>query len=71
MGKLNLLTAEQRVNYFYDGFLCLRGFINDEWLTQLNDAAERAINYSRSVIKTNDWLASRVITVPKSRVFVV
>ena len=56
MGKLNLLTAEQRVNFFCDGFLCLRGFINDEWLTQLNDAAEHAINYSRSVIKTNDWL---------------
>ena len=56
MGKLNLLTAEQRAEFFHDGFLCLKRLINDEWVTQLNNAAEHAVTYSRSVIKTNDWL---------------
>ena len=55
MSRLNLLSTKQRATFYCDGFLFLPRFINDEWLTRLNNAADRAIEDSRSVSKTNDW----------------
>ena len=56
MGNLNLLTTKQSANFDRHGFLCLPGFIDDDWITRLNDAASRAIEDSRKISKTNDWL---------------
>lgn len=52
----DVLTAAQKAAFERDGFLGLPGFIGADWLARLNAATERAVEESRALTETSEWL---------------
>jgi hypothetical protein len=44
-----VLTQEQRLNYFENGYLALEKFVSDDWLKRLNDVTAEFIDESRKM----------------------
>jgi ectoine hydroxylase len=53
---MNILTAAQKASYEADGFLGLPGLVDAEWLQRLNAATTRAVEESRGITETSEWL---------------
>lgn len=51
---LNVLTAEQRLKYFQDGYLVLPDYVPQEWLEKLVAASGDLVERSRSVTQSDN-----------------
>lgn len=49
-----VLSAEQRADYFRDGYLVLPGFVSEQWLGRLWQVTNEFIEHSRRVSRSDD-----------------
>ncbi|MEZ5236255.1 MAG: phytanoyl-CoA dioxygenase family protein [Acidimicrobiales bacterium] len=52
----SVITEEQRLAYERDGYLLLAGFVGDGWLARLREAADRFVERSRSMTRSDKVL---------------